>query len=283
MVAGKLEKCDYVNPEYFTEGEVDDFLMHRDEDEEQMIKKPHISINIPTCNRPNFLPLVVNNLERQSYPHDLIEVVIDDDGTIPFFANKEVEEKVRQRLAPMKLKYTYNYREHFKCTLGSKRNRMVNQSSHDIIVNMDDDELYLDTYITYSYDTLKENNCGCVGSNQLIITYALRDFAIRGFNCGDDKTKIHENSLMFTKEWFNNSPKYADSTLAEGRQLLTGYTDNVVMTEIHKCLIQIAHKHNTADKEMFFTEEFKMQFELSGDIINCLRNMFNIMYQDELN
>ena len=31
MVAGKL---DYVNPEYFTEGEVDDFLIHRDEDNE---------------------------------------------------------------------------------------------------------------------------------------------------------------------------------------------------------------------------------------------------------
>tara|TARA_Y100001937_G_scaffold100423_1_gene137485 strand:+ start:4058 stop:4900 length:843 start_codon:yes stop_codon:yes gene_type:complete len=279
MVAGKLEKCEYVNPEYFTEGEVDDFLMHRDE--EEPIKKPRISINIPTCNRPHFLPLVVNNLERQTYPHELLEVVIDDDGSIPFFPNEEVEQNVKERLSPIRIKYTNNYRTDFKCTLGSKRNRMINQSSHDIIVNMDDDELYLDDYITYSYNTLKENNCGCVGSNQLIITYALKDFAIRGFNCGDDKTKIHENSLMFTKEWFNNSKKYGDTTLAEGRQLLENYTDNVVMTEIHKCLIQIAHKHNTADKEMFFTDQFKMKFELSGDIINCLTNLFNLMYLNE--
>ena len=194
MTAGKLE---YVNPEYITEGEVDDLLLHRDEEIE--IKKPHISINIPTCNRPHFLPLLVNNLERQTYPKELLEVVIDDDGQVPLFANKEVEDNVRDRLSPIKIKYDYTYNKDYKCTLGSKRNRMVDKSSHDIILNMDDDELYLDEYITYSLETLEKNNCGCVGSNQLIIAYALRNFEIRGFNCGEDKTKIHENSLMFTK------------------------------------------------------------------------------------
>tara|TARA_R100000654_G_scaffold4467_3_gene13276 strand:- start:4148 stop:4993 length:846 start_codon:yes stop_codon:yes gene_type:complete len=278
MVAGKL---DYVNPEYFTEGEVDDFLIHRDEDNEdndfeEIIKKPTISINIPTYNRRHFLPLIVNNLERQTYPRNLLEVVIDDDGNIPLMTDKILEE-VKERLSPMKINYIYNFRKDFRSTLGAKRNRMVDISKGDIIVNMDDDELYLDDYIKYSYRTLKETNSGCVGSNQLIITYPYKDFEIRGFNCGEDKTKIHENSLMFTKEWFKASKKYGDTTLAEGRQLLTDYTDKVYMTEIHKCLIQIAHRHNTADKEMFFTDQFKMQFELSGDIKNCLRNLFSLM------
>ena len=277
MVAGKLEKCEYINEEFITEGEVDDFLMHRDEDEEDKIKKPQISINIPTYNRRHFLPLLINNLERQTYPHELLEVVIDDDGNYPLMTEEQLEE-IKERLTPMKIKYTYNFRKDFRTTLGDKRNRMVNQSSHDIIVNMDDDELYLDDYITYSYDTLIKNKCGCVGSNELIITYALHDFEIRGFNCGEDKTKIHENSLMFTKEWFSKSPKYADSTLAEGRQLLTNYTDSVVLTEIHKCLIQIAHQQNTADKEMFFTDQFKMEYELSEDIKTCLKNMFSLMH-----
>ena len=275
MVAGTLE---YVNPEYFTEGEVDDFLMHRDEEdqEEDNIKKPQISINIPTYNRRHFLPLIINNLERQTYPRELLEVVIDDDGNYPLMTTEQLEE-VKERLSPMKIKYVYNFRTDFRSTLGAKRNRMVDMSSAEIICNMDDDELYLDDYITYSYDTLSKNKAGCVGSNQLIITYAYHDFEIRGFNCGEDKTKIHENSLMFSKEWFMNSPKYADTTLAEGIHLLTGYTDKVSMTEIHKCLIQIAHKHNTADKEMFFTEQFKMKFELSNDIKSCLTTMFSLM------
>jgi hypothetical protein len=50
MVAGKLE---YVNPEYFTEGEVDDFLIHRDDYE------PEPELNIPTTDKYKYM--VTNN------------------------------------------------------------------------------------------------------------------------------------------------------------------------------------------------------------------------------
>tara|TARA_R100001509_G_C4795567_1_gene191306 strand:+ start:92 stop:676 length:585 start_codon:yes stop_codon:yes gene_type:complete len=46
MVAGKLE---YVNPEYFTEGEVDDFLIHRDDDE------PEPELDIPTTDKYKYM------------------------------------------------------------------------------------------------------------------------------------------------------------------------------------------------------------------------------------
>ena len=45
---------------------------------------PKISILTPTYNRKKFLPLYLHNLKKLNYPHNKLEVCIDDDGTEPF-------------------------------------------------------------------------------------------------------------------------------------------------------------------------------------------------------
>ena len=40
---------------------------------------PQISVLTPTFNRSKFLPLFIHNLKQQTYPHNKIEVIIDDD------------------------------------------------------------------------------------------------------------------------------------------------------------------------------------------------------------
>ncbi len=48
---------------------------------------PNISILVPTYNRSKFLPLLINNLKSQTYPHNKLEVCIDDDGIEPITDN----------------------------------------------------------------------------------------------------------------------------------------------------------------------------------------------------
>ncbi len=63
---------------------------------------PQISVLTPTFNRRKFLPLFIHNLKQQTYPHNKIEVIIDDDGTEPFTDNIQ---GLQLDLYPMKLIY----------------------------------------------------------------------------------------------------------------------------------------------------------------------------------
>lgn len=234
---------------------------------ERIIKNP-ISILIPTFNRHYFLPLVLNNILRQDYPHDLLELIIDDDGTIPFI-HPDLEEEIKNKIAPIKLKIIRDEKGHRN--IGMKRNYLVNQASHDIVVFMDDDEIYLDSYISYSYNELISNDAGCVGSNQLLILYPYNDYALRAFHCGDLKEKIHENSIMMSTKWFRESPKFERKSLGEGGQLFSGDNSKVFITDISKCLIQLAWGGNTADKGYFLQDRFKVPFEIHKQIIEDIK------------
>jgi GT2 family glycosyltransferase len=60
-----------------------------------------ISILLPTYNRAKFLPLFLMNLKSQTYPHNLLTVIIYDDGSERFISENELEE-VREVLIPDK-------------------------------------------------------------------------------------------------------------------------------------------------------------------------------------
>ena len=66
-----------------------------------------ISILIPTFNRKKFLPLIIRNILNQSYPHDKLELVIDDDGSEKLL-DKENLEKMVELLYPINIKYIHN-------------------------------------------------------------------------------------------------------------------------------------------------------------------------------
>ena len=48
-----------------------------------------ISILVPTFNRRKFLPLLLRNIKIQDYPHDKLEVIIDDDGKDKLIINDQ--------------------------------------------------------------------------------------------------------------------------------------------------------------------------------------------------
>ena len=91
-------------------------------DKNDTFEYPNISILMPTYNRNRFLKLVLINIYNMDYDKSKLEWVIFDDGKEPFFKNIEEENKVRELLQPMKIKYIYDTSQHYN--IGDKRNTL---------------------------------------------------------------------------------------------------------------------------------------------------------------
>lgn len=228
-----------------------------------------ISILIPTYNRSKFIQLCIMNILRQDYPKELLEVIILDDGETPFIENEEYMKKV---LFPIKLNYI---KQKQKMTIGEKRNKLIKLSKNKIVCFMDDDDIYLPTYISYSYKTLKNNKAGLVGSNQMMFIYPHNDFKSTGIDCGEKKFFIHEATMMMTKKWYNSSNKFEKSSKGEGVNLIEANDKQVCITDIRQIMVCICHKNNTIDKTRFL-ENDNLKIELDPTIKNLIKNILDI-------
>lgn len=232
----------------------------------------NITILTPTWNRSKFLPLYVRNLKIQEYPHEKIEVIIDDDGTDKFIKNKDELKQIQEYLFPMKLRYIDNKP---KRSIGKKRNDLIKESKSKIFAFMDDDDIYLPTYLSYSYQLLKENNAGCVGSNKMIFTMSEKDFEVYAIDCGENKALIHEACLMMTMKFFKSSCKFENSSEGEGKSIFYGLEKNpkIIISDILKCMVCLQHDGNTIDKMRFATPECKTDIQLTSDLIKMIKNI----------
>ena len=82
-----------------------------------------------------------------------------------------------------------------------KRNDLIKECETKIFCFMDDDDIYFPEYISHSYETLKSNKVGCVGSDKMIFTMSEKNFSIHAIDCGNTKKLIHEATMMMTKKF----------------------------------------------------------------------------------
>ena len=205
-----------------------------------------ISILVPTWNRSKFLPLLLHNIKSQDYPHELLTVVIDDDGDTPFIDDDSIV---------------------------AVRNDLIKSCPTKIFAFMDDDDVYMNTYISYSYSVLKDNNLGCVGSDKMLFTMSDIDFDIHMIDCGNTKQLIHEATLMMTRKWYNASCKFGNNSKGEGSNLFYGHERTVGITDISKVMICLQHDGNTVDKLQFAKDDNKLDIKLSPELIEKLKSI----------
>ncbi len=229
---------------------------------------PNISILMPTYNRKKFIPFIIRNLKVQDYPHKKLQLIIDDDGEIPLIDNYI---EFKNAINPIKLKYIRNKK---KSSIGEKRNRLVENANNNIVVFMDDDDLYEPTYISHSYHILKTKKAGCVGSDKMIFLYppySENDFY--ALNC-NDKRLLHEATLMFHKTWYNKTNKFIHSSRGEGM----GITEScklktIELTNPHLIMTAIVHGKNTIDKEKFKGEENNLVMKMDQSITEFITSV----------
>tara|TARA_R110001592_G_scaffold76428_2_gene230658 strand:+ start:16473 stop:17171 length:699 start_codon:yes stop_codon:yes gene_type:complete len=228
-----------------------------------------ISILTPTYNRSKFLPLFIDNLKKQTYPHNLLEVVIDDDGTEPFTNNIQ---GLQLDIYPIKLIY---HRNKNKRSIGEKRNNLVKLSSNKILINMDDDDIYNPAYIEHSYLSLKELKCGLVGSNQMIFCYPKKEFKLTAIKC-ESKIQIHEATMCFTKKYWKSMGGYCKNSQGEGVNMIQNQDKNVGLTDIRLVMLCIAHEGNSVDKEQFDLETHKLDMKYEGSEVSILKQILSL-------
>jgi len=232
---------------------------------------PQVSILTPTYNRKKFLPLMLNNIENFDYPKEKIEWCILDDGSEKLF-NSKMEELVKNKIHPIKLNYKYLTT---KRQIGIKRNMIVKQAKNKIVIMMDDDDIYLPSYLKHSVDELKKNKIGFVGSKDMQILFPHHNYNVSKFQ-GKSKRQIHEATMCFTKKYFNSMPGFRKNVgHAEGTQMIDYNEKNVGETDIEQCMICVVHSENTYNKERFTHKQF--HFQHSYNLEPCIKILSKIL------
>ena len=234
---------------------------------------PEITILVPTYNRAKFLPLFLMNLRNQIYPAHLLKVLIDDDGSERFIKENEMED-VKKLIHPIRLNYMYSTK---KRSIGQKRNNLAKKCDTKVFCYIDDDDVYLPTAITHTYETMIKNKKSCAGSDKMVFCMTSDDFKIYGINCGNNVNLIHEGGcLMMTNKFFRASCGFENSSTGEGKTLFYGMEKCVAITDISKVMLCIQHDNNTVDKKQFNKEENRIDIEISDEMKNLLKEILEI-------
>ena len=128
--------------------------------------KPFVSVCTPTYNRRRFLPFLIRCFQAQSYPKELMEWIIVDDGedsVEDIFADPSLDEETQKCI-----KY---FRVEERMKLGRKRNFMHEKCKGEIIVYMDDDDYYPPERVNHAVNRLRSQPRAKVAGSSLIYIY----------------------------------------------------------------------------------------------------------------
>jgi glycosyltransferase involved in cell wall biosynthesis len=172
----------------------------------------------------------------QTYPSDLIEWIVIDDGS----------DKVEDLFKDIPGVKYYYYNEKLK--LGKKRNLLHEKSSGDIIVYMDDDDYYPPDRIKHAVTKLNSNaHILAAGSSHLYIYFKewreIYSFGPYG--------KKHATAGTFAfKRKLLKETKYDDNAeMAEEISFLKNYTIPLIQLDPIKTILVFCHNDNTFDKK----------------------------------
>ena len=197
--------------------------------------KPFVSVCTPTYNRRRFIPTLIKCFRAQTYPKELIEWIIIDDGT----------DKVADLFEGMdRVKYFY-YPDKMK--LGRKRNLMHEKCKGEIIVYMDDDDYYPPERVNAAVNRLRScPRALATGSSRLYIYFKqlskIYEFGPYG------PMHATAGTFAFKRELLKQTRYDDEAELAEEKQFLKNYTIPLVQLDPEKSILVFSHDYNTFDK-----------------------------------
>lgn len=203
---------------------------------------PFVSICTPTFNRRPFIPYLIKCIELQTYPMELMEWIIIDDGS----------DKVEDIIDEFKLRSNGLQVKYFACakqlTLGNKRNIMHDKCTGEIIVYMDDDDYYPPERVSHAVETLLANPAAlCAGSSEMHIYF---DHIKTLYQCGPYGPNHATAATFAFRRGLLTRVRYDDeSAVAEEKHFLKNYTIPFVQLETTKSILVFSHIHNSVDKK----------------------------------
>ena len=198
--------------------------------------RPTVSVCTPTFNRRKFIPLLIQCYLSQTYPSDLIEWIVIDDGS----------DKVEDLFKDIPGVKYYYYNEKLK--LGKKRNLLHEKSSGDIIVYMDDDDYYPPDRIKHAVTKLNSNaHILAAGSSHLYMYFKewgeIYSFGPYG------KKHATAGTFAFKRKLLKETKYDDDAEMAEEISFLKNYTIPFIQLDPIKTILVFCHNDNTFDKK----------------------------------
>lgn len=211
-------------------------------------------IIIPTFNRKKFEKLISDNINSQDYPF-INKIIIGDDGDDAEKLNLDV-------------KYNVEYHKIPRCTIGFKRNYLMDKSKAYYICMMDTDDYYQPSYISKSIFNMIYYDKIISGSSDMIIydnnekkTYLQRCMYSHLLN---EATMIFKNGCI---------GQFNDSSAGEGNNLMVDKIHLIHHTDINDIMVCIAHANNTVNKSSWFKPDNEI---LTNPLLIKKISMYNI-------
>ena len=197
--------------------------------------KPFVSVCTPTYNRRKFIPQLIKCFQNQSYPKELMEWIIIDDG----------EDCVEDLFKDVEcVKY---FRVEEKMKLGRKRNYMHEKSKGEIIVYMDDDDYYPPERVNHAVNRLRSRpEALAVGSSIVYIYFNDLDKIYQFGPYGAQHATA--GTFAFKRKLLEQTRYDDDAELAEEKKFLKNYSIPLVQLDPKKSILVFAHQDNTFDK-----------------------------------
>jgi len=196
-----------------------------------------VSICIPTYNRKKFEKLIEHNINIQRY-YNIKEIIILDDGD--------------DEPLCIRTKYPIRYYRCNRCSIGDKRNALVQLATGKYLANMDTDDMYDKDYIAHSIFEMETNDKSIAGSADMNVYcdgmfYKQRCMFLHMLN---------EATLVFKRDLHY---KFASTNSNEAVPFLQQHLGNIVETNIDRVMCCISHDSNTIPKTQWIQDQFKTE------------------------
>ena len=197
-----------------------------------------VSVICPTYKRHRYIPFLIEQYQKQTYPKDKMELIIFDDTPIAYpFEIKDTS-----------IKYFHDNSKHFE--IWEKRNKLNELSSGDIIVCFDDDDFQLNSRVQYSVDSLVNSIKLLAGCSSMVI-YDIKENTFYEKTTNNLKN-IMNGSFAYKKQLLKNSKyKQTPNNYFEEKSFTKNFSVPYILLEHRKVFVVISHNSNTIDKVQF--------------------------------
>jgi len=201
---------------------------------------PDISILTITRDRRVFMPLAKYSYMIQSYPEDKLEWVIVDDGVDP------IEDTL---IGVPNVKYV---RSDPGLTISQKRNLAVENAMYDIMVTMDDDDVYPNNSVLHRVAMLlmaPEKGCAFCTTIPCYDVTKFSSFMNVPPYILPMSERVSEATLVFTRKFWEEG-KFDDSVhIGEGNAFIRGREQMCRELSPQDVIVSLIHPKNTSSRK----------------------------------
>jgi hypothetical protein len=200
---------------------------------------PSVSVITITKDRRAFIPLAKYCFLAQGYPEEKLEWVIVDDGL----------DQIKDLVSDLpNVKYVLS---DSPLTIGAKRNLGVEKASHDILVFLDDDDVYPNNSIVTRVAYMSaEPRKQCVFSTTIPCydVHETKSFMNVPPITLPMSERVSEATLCFTRAFWE-ARKFPDQQIAEGGAFIRGREQMCRELSPQDLIVSLVHKKNTSSRK----------------------------------